>query len=359
VNKLYFTSHSPINIHFSKTSRDFSVEEVPLYDFSGSGEHLVLKIRKKDMTTWELVQKISENIGCKARDIGYAGLKDKDGITTQYISIHKRYETKIADFKNDNVKILETTYHNNKLKIGHLKGNKFFVRFKKVLPVDASKIENVLKTIEEKGMPNYFGYQRFGRDKNNYNIGKDILFSKANIRNKKKRDFFISAYQSHIFNLWLSKRVEISKLFESFEQKELEKLFIYPKTLIKNIKKQPNFFKILPGDILHHYPYGKAFECLDTEEEGKRFAKKDITVTGILPGKKTKFATEEAGLLEKEFINECEEVLSKMNGSRRFAWVFPEILDYRYKKEEAWFEFSFFLPKGSYATVLIEEILHI
>jgi len=359
VHKLHFTSHSPIKVHFSKTSRDFGVEEVPLYDFSGSGEHLVLKIRKKDMTTWELIQKISEYIGCKVRDIGYAGLKDKDGITTQFICIHKRYKDKINAFQNNNVKILETTYHNNKLKIGHLKGNKFFIRFKKVLPLDAKKIENVLKTIEEKGMPNYFGYQRFGRDKNNYTIGKDILFSKANIKNKKKRDFFISAYQSHIFNLWLSKRVEISKLFESFEQKELENLFIYPKTLIKNIKKQPNFFKILPGDILHHYPYGKAFECLDIDIEAKRFVKKDITVTGILPGKKTKFATEEAGLLEKEFISECEEVLSKMNGSRRFAWIFPEILDYRYKKEEAWFEFSFFLPKGSYATVLIEEILHI
>ena len=335
------------------------VEEVPLYEFSGDGEHLILKIRKKDMTTWELVQKISEVTGCKVRDIGYAGLKDKDGLTTQFISIYKKYEDKIKNIESKEIKILETFLHNNKLRIGHLKGNKFYIRFKKVTPVEAKKIENVLDIIKNEGLPNYFGYQRFGVEGNNYQIGKEILFGKRFIKNRKKRDFFISAYQSHIFNLWLSKRVEISKFFSSFGIKELESLFIYSKEVIKDIKKQPLFFKMLPGDILHHYPYGKAFECIDMDDEVKRFVKKELSITGFLPGKKAKRANDIAGILEKEFVSECENVIQKMNGSRRFAWIFPEILDYKYKKEEAWFEFSFFLPKGSYATVLIEEILHI
>lgn len=358
MNRLYYTNHSAINVHFSKTSRDFVVEEVPLYEFSGSGEHLVLKIRKKDMTTWQLVQKISEATGSKTRDIGYAGLKDKDGVTTQYISIYKKYEDRINFIEDKQVKILQTFYHNNKIRIGHLKGNNFYIRFKKVSKVDAIKIENVIKIIQDEGMPNYFGYQRFGLEGDNYLIGKDILFGKKQLKNRKKRDFFISAYQSHIFNLWLSKRVELSKMFESFNLKELKNLFIYNETLLKDIKNQPTFFKILPGDILHHYPYGKAFECLDTKEESKRFEQKDITVTGILPGKKTKLASEEAGIIEKDFTGECEEVIHKMQGSRRFAWIFPEIFEQRYKKEEAWFELGFFLPKGSYATVLVEEILH-
>ncbi len=358
MNRLCYTSHSAINAHFSKTSRDFMVEEVPLYEFSGIGEHLILKIRKKDMTTWELVQKISETTGCKVRDIGYAGLKDKDGLTTQYISIYKKYEDKIKNIESKEVKILETFLHNNKLRIGHLKGNKFYIRFKKVVPVEAIKIENVLKIINKNGLPNYFGYQRFGVEGNNYQTGKEILFGKRFIKNRKKRDFFISAYQSHLFNLWLSKRVEISKLFESFSLKELESLFIYPKEIIKDIKKQPLFFKMLPGDILHHYPYGKAFECIELDEEVKRFGDKELSITGFLPGKKAKRANDIAGILEKEFVSECENVIDKMNGSRRFAWIFPEILSQIYKKEEAWYEFSFFLPKGSYATVLIEEILH-
>ncbi len=358
MNKLYFTTHSPIKVHFSKTSKDFVVEEVPLYEFSGSGEHLILKIRKKDMTTWKLVQKISEITGSKTKDIGYAGLKDKDGITTQYISIYKKYEDKIDLIEDNDIKIISTTYHNNKIRIGHLKGNKFYIKFKKVSLIDAQKIENAIKIIAKNGLPNYFGYQRFGTEGNNYQIGKELLFGKTHIKNRKKRDFFISAYQSHIFNLWLSKRVEISKMCESFNAKELESVLIYNATLIKELKKQPNFFKILPGDILHHYPHGKAFECIELDNEVERFNKKDITVTGILPGNKTKRATGEAGIIEKEFLSECEEVISKMNGSRRFAWIFPEILGYKYKKEEAWYELSFFLPKGSYATVLVEEILH-
>ncbi len=358
MDRLYYTNHSPVDVHFSKNSRDFVVEEVPLYEFSGVGEHLVLKVRKKDMTTWEMVQKFSEVLGCKVRDIGYAGLKDKDGLTSQFISVYKKYEQKLENLDNIKIKILQKYYHSNKLKIGHLKGNNFYLRLKKVNPVNAQKLEEVLKIIQKEGMANYFGYQRFGRDKNNYEIGKDILFGKKREKDRKKRNFFISAYQSHIFNLWLSKRVEMSKLFNSFDLKELDDLFDYPKSILHNIIKQKTFFKILPGDIGHHYPYGKAFECDDLSVESKRFKNKEITITGFLPGSKSTRAVDLAGIIEKDFIQESEAVIDKMQGSRRFAWIFPEILNYKYKKEEAWFEFSFFLPKGSYATVLLEEILH-
>ncbi len=107
-------NHSSINVYFSKNSRDFIVEEVPLYEFSQNGEHLVLKIRKKDMTTWQLVQKISEITGSKTRDIGYAGLKDKDGVTTQYISLYKKYEDNIDKIEDKDIKILQTFYHKRK-----------------------------------------------------------------------------------------------------------------------------------------------------------------------------------------------------------------------------------------------------
>ncbi len=358
MDRLYFTNHSSIDIHFSKNSRDFVVDEVPLYEFSGTGEHLVLKVRKKDMTTWEMVQKFSEILGCKVRDIGYAGLKDKDGLTSQYISIYKKYEQNLNNINDAKIKILQKHYHGNKLRIGHLKGNNFFIRLKKVNLVNSKKIEEALKIIQKEGMPNYFGYQRFGRDKNNYEIGKDILFGKKREKNQKKRKFFISAYQSHLFNLWLSRRVEMNKLFGSFDIKELTNLFNYPKNILENTVNQKSFFKILPGDIGHHYPYGKSFECDDIIAEAQRFQNKETTITGFLPGCKSVRATDIAGIIEKEFMQESEVVLDKMQGSRRFAWIFPEILDYKYKKEEAWFEFSFFLPKGSYATVLLEEILH-
>ncbi len=358
MNRLFYLNHSATNVYFSKNSKDFVVSEIPLYEFSGEGEHLILKVRKKDLTTWGMLQIFSDITGVKMRDFGYAGLKDKDGMTIQYISLPKKQEEKLLDFSHPNIKILERTYHKNKLKTGHLKGNRFFIRLKKVNPTDARKLKEALKTIKTEGFANYFGYQRFGRDGDNYERGRDILEGKIKERNKKMRNFFISAYQSHLFNLWLSKRVEISKLFASFDEDELFKLFNFPKEVIKKVKSQKSFFKMLPGETLHHYPHGRVFICEDLDIESKRFLNKDITVAGLLPGHKTSVSTGLAGNFEKDFTKECEPFIEKMNGTRRFAWIWADEIESNYKEEEAWFEFSFSLPKGSYATVLLEELTH-
>lgn len=358
MDRVFYLNHSSVDVHFAKNSRDFVVDEIPLYEFSKEGEHLVLKIRKKDLTTWQMLQKISEVTGCKQRDFGYAGLKDKDGMTMQYVSMPKKFESELEDFEDDKIKIVEKIYHKNKIRIGHLKGNRFFIRLKKVGKVEALKLQKALEEIAKSGMPNYFGYQRFGIEKDNFKLGKEILEGKRKERNRKKKNLFTSAYQSHLFNLWLSRRVEISKLFNSFDVKELKKLFEYPDEIIKTIKKQKQFLKMFPGDIAHHYPHGKAFMCDDVGSEAERFKKREITLTGLLPGGRVMNADGIAGDIEKDFYAECDPYLDKMQGSRRFAWIFPTDIEFKYKEEEAWFEFGFFLPKGSYATVLLEEILH-
>ncbi len=358
MNRLFYLNHTPLHTRFSKNSKDFVVTEVPLYDFSGEGEHLILKVRKKDMTTWDMLQTFSERSGAKVRDFGYAGLKDKDGMTIQYISVHRKFETHFSNFSHEKIKILEMTRHTNKIKTGHLKGNRFFVRLKKVTPTEARILENVLNIVQKEGFPNYFGYQRFGREGNNYERGKEILEGKRRERNKKLRNFFISAYQSHLFNLWLSKRVEISKLFDAFDEKELFNLFNFPRETVRQIKAQPRFFKLLPGELLHHYPYGKMFLGEDIRQESTRFAKRQITATGLLPGKKALHATGVAGNYEKDITKACENFCEKMQGTRRFAWIWAEEIDYTYKESEAWFELSFTLPKGAYATTFLEELTH-
>jgi len=359
LNRLFYLNHSAINAHFTKNSKDFVVTEIPLYEFCGEGEHLILKVRKKDLTTWGMLEIFSKLTSVKVRDFGYAGLKDKDGMTVQNISMPKRMEHTLENFTHPNIKILEKTYHKNKLKTGHLKGNRFFIRLKKVNPTDAHKLKQVLKTLKKDGFANYFGYQRFGINGDNYERGRGILEGKIKERNKKMRNFFISAYQSHLFNLWLSKRVEISKLFNSFDEKELFTLFNFPKEIIKKIKAQKSFFKMLPGETLHHYPFGKVFICEDLDVEAKRFFEKDITIAGLLPGHKTSISTGLAGNFEKDFIKECENFIEKMNGTRRLAWIWADEIEHQYKEDEAWFEFSFSLPKGSYATVFLEELTHI
>jgi tRNA pseudouridine13 synthase len=358
MKRLFFLNHSPIDVLFTKNSSDFVVNELPLYEFSGEGEHLILHVRKKDLTTWQMVQKLSEVCGAKTRDFGYAGLKDKDGMTTQYISVHKSFEAKLANFSDEKIKIIKTTYHNNKIRTGHLKGNRFFIRLKRVNKVDAQKLGNALKILAKEGTPNFFGYQRFGRDGDNYAQGLEILSGKRRERNRKMHDFLISAYQSHLFNTWLSRRLEIGHILASFSDTDAAKALGFDESLVKDLKKQPHFLKFLQGDVAHHYPVGKAFVCEDLETEIERFNKHETTLTGWLPGNRSMRCEGFAKTIEDEIYAESLNYLSKMDGSRRLAWIFLEDVEYNYKEDENWFEMHFTLPKGAYATVVLEELLH-
>ena len=358
MKRLFFLNHSPINILFTKNSTDFVVNEIPLYEFSGEGEHLVLHVRKKDLTTWQMVQQLSEASGAKTRDFGYAGLKDKDGMTTQYVSIHKSYEAELKNFSNDKIKILSRTYHNNKIRVGHLKGNRFFIRLKRVNRVDGQKLTNALKTLKKEGFPNFFGYQRFGKDGDNYILGREILEGKRKERKRKMKMFFISAYQSHLFNNWLSCRLKIGHMIDNFDDNEASKALNFPKELVKNLRKQKKFFKVFEGDVAHHYPNGKPFIVEDTKSEIERFEKKDTTITGWLPGHKSIQSEGFSQEIDREIYSESEPFLKQMNGARRFGWAFLKDVEYRYIDEENWFEMHFSLPKGSYATVILEELTH-
>ncbi len=351
MDRFYSLSHSSIDFHFKQTPRDFVVEEMPLYDFSGEGEHLVLFVRKKGLSTLELVSIIAKYLGIQNKEIGYAGLKDKHAMTKQYISLHKKHEAKMDDFKHEDIKILSKTYHNNKVRIGHLSGNRFYIKLKKVNPTSAKKIDEALKNIAMFGMPNFFGYQRFGTDGNNHIDGEKIAKGEKKERNVKVKKLLISAYQSHLFNLWLSRRLEINALVQKFEIKDLEPLLNMPNDELAKMKAQTHPFKLISGDIMEHYPYGRLFDFDGSEHDFKRFNEKDISVTGLLCGKKARLASDSARVIEKEFDNDIN-----ADGTRRYAWVYPEGVEGRYKNEEAQYELNFSLPKGSYATVLIEEI---
>ncbi len=348
-----YLNHSKIDVFFKQSKDDFIVTEVPLYDFSGEGEHLIFKIRKKDLSTWDAVDIISNFLDCKSRDIGYAGLKDKNAMTIQSFSVHKKYEEKLKSFEHPNIKILGTTYHNNKIKIGHLKGNEFFVRLKRVNLVDCKKIESALEQIAILGMPNYFGYQRFGIEGNNWEKGKLIVEGKLREKRRNLRQMYINAYQSYLFNSWLSKRIEISKLIEAFEPKEIYKKLNLPLEEVKRMKKQKHPLKVMTGDLFSHYPYGRIFIIEDLEEESEKFYARDRVPTGLLCGKRVKKSIDLAYEIEKEYEKDIKE-----DGARRFAWVFPSDIKSNYKEDKNWMEISFYLPKGSYATQLIEEIIH-
>jgi tRNA pseudouridine13 synthase len=348
-----YLNHSKIDVVFKQNKDDFVVTEIPLYEFSGEGEHLVLKIRKKDLATWDAIEILAKFLNCSSRDFGYAGLKDKNAMTVQSISVHRKYEEALKSFQHENLRILETTYHNNKIKVGHLKGNKFFIRLKRVGAIEKRKIEEALGLIVTNGIPNYFGFQRFGIDGDNYKKGKDIIDGKLKEKRRNLKQMYINAYQSYLFNSWLSKRIEISKLIDAFEPKEIYQRLNLPLDVVKQMKKQKHPFKLITGDLLSHYPFGKIFTIENLEEESAKFNERDRVPTGLLSGKRVKNSVGLAYEIEKEF-----EAHTGEDGARRFAWIFPEDISSNYKEDKNWMELQFYLPKGCYATEVIAEIIH-
>lgn len=368
--RLYPFTHSSIQCYFKPSARDFAIKEVPLYDASGSGEHLLIYVRKKGLSTFELLHILSSALGCKVRDIGYAGLKDKAAISHQYLSVHRSklgaLESALAFLESQQIKILSITPHNNKLKMGHLKGNHFFVRLKKVSPTSALKLQTTLEVLIKSGFPNYFGFQRFGKDGDNHKQGEAIAKRKMLFRNKKIGQFLISSYQSVLFNAWLASRVQLSQILKGFTPKEALEALKHPSLpylnpiahlfsleILKILQKQPQIFTLLPGEVLCHFPFGKTFICEDVSIESTRFYSKDIAPMGALCGAKLLSAQNLALAFENQFLD--SEV--NANGVRRYAWVWAEDVQSKYIEQKAHFELQFFLPKGVYATTFLEALL--
>src|SRR6476661_6215687 len=156
-------------------AEDFFVQEVPLYEPSGQGEHVYVEIQKVGLTTFEAITRISKALNVSPRGIGYAGMKDAQAVTRQTLSIFGTSPDKVMALKIPGITIHWAIPHANKLRLGHLKANRFAIRLRDVNPTDVVKLQPVLKTIQERGLPNYFGEQRFGRRGDNHLLGAAII----------------------------------------------------------------------------------------------------------------------------------------------------------------------------------------
>lgn len=311
---------------FYKTKpEDFIVEEVPLYEFTGEGEHLILRIRKTNKTTLSVIKLISSIVNVPEKHIGYAGLKDKVSISIQFISIPKvvvkDIKNLIKELERNNVEVLNITYHKNKLKPGHLKGNIFTVKLKEI-----NKPEKIIKNLEylsTRGILNYYDTQRFS-DNNIEKALKLMKGEKIKVSPYEKR-LVVSALTSAIFNEYLKERVK------------------------------RNLLMVLPGDIIINQQNFK----LSRSKEELEIAKNRIP-TGPIWGTHMMEPSEVPGELEREVLRKFdlkkEEFKKlKVKGTRRAIIVFPEDLEI-IRKDHNEITLKFFLPRGSYATVLLKEL---
>lgn len=160
---------------------DFLVEEQPLYEPAGEGEHLYLFIEKRELTTTNVVDRLAKAFRVGRGEVGYAGLKDKRAITRQHFSVRTTDARAGEDEAMRNLAhhpkltVLWTDRHRNKLRRGHLSGNRFVLRIREVRPTDVVHAKRVLDRLAERGVPDYVGSQRFGYRGENHLIGRHLL----------------------------------------------------------------------------------------------------------------------------------------------------------------------------------------
>jgi len=314
---------------------DFRVDEVPAYLPSGAGPHLYVRIEKRGRTTRDALRALAMALGVPDREAGYAGLKDRDAVTTQWLSFPSAKDPDPAALAGPGLLVLEVSRHANKLRPGHVRANRFSLA---VRGGDLSRAAAAAAALGERGLPNFFGPQRFGSEGRNAEVGRAILRGEATpearraTRDRFLRRFSISAFQSHLFNRWLAERMADGL-----------------------------FAAALRGDVMKKLDSGGLFDCEDPATDGPRVERFEISPAGPMFGHRLRPATHDA-LAREERILAVEGMTlagfarggGEAEGTRRAARIRVEVglepIDDGYRA-------SFELPKGSYATVVMRELV--
>lgn len=185
---------------------DFLVEEIAAFEPHGEGEHLLLTIEKRSLNTAEAARRLAAWAGLPEMAIGYAGMKDRHAVTRQRFSVHlpKRISPDVATLQADDFTVLEAAWHNRKLPRGALKGNRFVLTLRDVQGA-RDAIDARLSQVAARGLPNWFGGQRFGRDGGNV-ASALAMFAGRRVR-RDQRSILLSSARSELFNRVLSARV--------------------------------------------------------------------------------------------------------------------------------------------------------
>ncbi|MEM8784134.1 MAG: tRNA pseudouridine(13) synthase TruD [Planctomycetota bacterium] len=181
----YLTAGLPgIGGTLKQTPEDFLVEEQPLYEPKGEGEHVYLFLEKRELTTHDLIKRVARDFRVSKREIGHAGLKDKHAVTRQHLSIHLPEANPEEEAKaveriecHPKIKVLWAERHGNKLRRGHHGGNRFVIKARGVEPTAVVRAKPIFDVIEKRGVPNYIGEQRFGYRGNSAELGALLLRS--------------------------------------------------------------------------------------------------------------------------------------------------------------------------------------
>ncbi len=200
-------SLAPASGRIRSTPEDFIVEELPAFEATGEGEHLLLTVQKRGMNTAFCAERIAKWAGIDARDVSFAGMKDRHALTTQRFSVRlpKKTAPDVSLLNSNDCTVLDAQWHSRKLARGALAGNRFTLTLRE-LQCQFDVLEKALQIVQREGLPNYFGEQRFGMEQ--ANVGKALGMFEGRRVDRSQRSIYLSAARSYLFNLLLAERVK-------------------------------------------------------------------------------------------------------------------------------------------------------
>jgi tRNA pseudouridine13 synthase len=378
-----------------ETPEDFLVEEIPLYPPCGKGEHTYTHIEKRGLTTLEAIRRFSRSLGIPDREIGYAGMKDARGITRQTLSIPRVEPDRLLALSLAGIRVLSVSRHRNKLKPGHLAGNRFSIRVRGVEADAAQRAAAVLEVLTTRGVPNYFGLQRYGGLGNSHRIGRallrgdfkgavdEIMGDPEAIRDERWRSAVesyrrgdlaasLDIFPGHcrtereILQRLLKRPEAYQRALDSVSPR-LRKLYLsaYQSSLFDRVleRRIDGIDTLETGDLAFRHDNGACFLVEDRTAEADRVRDFRISPSGPMFGCKMKLPEglpreiEEAVLLE-EGVEPASFGLPGglgMEGERRPLRIPLRELSAEMDDDGLLLHFS--LPRGAYATSVLREIV--
>lgn len=315
---------------------DFKVEEALRFEPGGEGEHAYLKIRKRGLNTRAVAHMLARQAGVRAVDVGFAGMKDRNALTTQWFSVALagRSDPDWGALESDALELLASTRHQKKLRPGQLMQNRFRITLRQIED-DGGEIGARLERIRTEGVPNYFGPQRFGRDGANLKAARELFRGSLRVRDRKLRGVYLSAARAQIFNQVLTTRVAAG-----------------------------SWNRALPGEVLmfddsrSRFPTTPSETCADP-----RIETLDLHPTGPLWGKGSPDAAGEAAAVERQAVESLSDLTSGLEAvgleaDRRALRLRVKALDARACGKES-MTLTFALRPGAYATTVLRELVRV
>ena len=378
---------------------DFVVEEVPLYLPSGQGTHVYFTIEKRGLPTLAVIQHITRALGRQPREIGYAGLKDAHGVTRQTLSIEHIEPARIESLALGRVNVLSISRHTNKLKLGHLAGNRFTIKIRNTTSAPLSRAEAVLHVLAQRGVPNYFGPQRFGARGDNARIGLAVLredYDEAlalvlgrpgpmdHGHARRARERFdagdlegaaaswprgVFSQQARLCRALLHSGRDARKAWRTMDH-TLRKLYLsaLQGELFNRVlaQRMDAIDRLETGDLAWKHNNGACFRVEDASVEQPRCAALEISPTGPLFGSRMTEASGDPGVQEAAVLAQsglsreqlCGKGSGRLDGARRPLRVpLAELkVDVGVDDHGPYLLLAFFLPPGAYATNVVREV---